>query len=69
MGIIRVEGGLRYTEWAPGAETLALIGDFSKCVCVCVYVYVYVNVGICMFVCVYVCVYVCECVCVCVYMM
>lgn len=29
MGIHKVEGGILYREWAPGASSVNLVGDFS----------------------------------------
>lgn len=31
MGIHKVEGGIRYIEWAPNAVAVNLFGDFSTC--------------------------------------
>ena len=29
-GLLKVDGGILYREWAPEAVSLALFGDFSK---------------------------------------
>ena len=30
FGFFNVDGGIRYREWAPGAATASLIGEFSN---------------------------------------